>query len=321
MSTFKPPADTFFAKVLKNATVLFFIVVLGLFAGTFFFYKSTKSKEDALQGESRRSSLSQRHYIRDDGRKIEVAGTLKPGMADGEPDTQTAEIISNAGKGLKDQSTDEIRANLESQLFKKEGGTKEQPSAAGQSNQFELHVYFAEVSQKGLDMLIQEARANGQMSNTDFAQGVLNMPMAKVLSYREEFSVYSEQTKHLEKNKSSDWFQGLKSAGPDSDIGLLHTAHVKESPNGRIQLDVKITKRYQGNPNEGSAKGFQSSDYVGSGEIEKDQTYFVSEILSKYPMSLQQEYLTAISPFEIYKSQNFLSGKSFSVFFYTIENK
>lgn len=325
MSTFKPPADTFRGKVLKNATAFFFIVMIGLFAGTFFFYKSTKTKQDILNGEGRKSSLSQRQYISDDGQKIEVTGTINPEVSDASSVAPKSENISEtapvAAKDIKDQSPDEIRAHLESQLFKKEGSSKELTAPGSSTSQFELRVYFAEVSVKGLEMLVQEARANGQMSNTDFAQGVVNMPMTKILSYREDFSVYTELTKHLEKNKGSDWFQGLKSAGPDSDIGVSQNVQIKDSPNGRAQLEVKVTKRYQGRPNEGSTKGFQSIDYVGSAEIEKEQTYFMAEILSKYPMSSQQEYLTAMSPFEIYKSQNFLSGKSFSVFFYTIENK
>lgn len=318
ISNFKPPADSFAGKILKNATALFFLVMISLFAGTFFFYKSSKSKQDTLDNESRKSSLSRRHYLSEPGETIEVTGNVNT-----DPDTTDATVKTDQksalAKDIKDQSAEEIRENLENQLFRKESTSKDLPTNV--SNQYELRIYFAEVSAKGLDMLMQEARASGQSSNTDFAQGVVALPMTKILSYRDDFNVYSELSKHLEKNKASDWFQGLKSAGPDSDIGLSQTLQIKDSSNGRAQLEIKITKRYQANISEGSNKGFHTLDYIGSGEVDKDQTYFMAEILSKYPMSSQQEYLIAISPFEIYKSQNFLGGKTFSVFFYTIENK
>lgn len=325
MSTFKPPAETLMGKVLKNATAVFFIVMISLFAGTFFFYKSSKLKQDVQDNEVKKSSLSQRQYISANEPQIEVAGAEKTERNDAsEPapsptGTQTADGSKAAiAKDIKDQSADEIREHLESQLFKKDTATKEpSPPAA----QYELRVYYAEVSSKGLDMLLQESRASGQSANTDFSQGVINLPMTKVLSYRDDFNVYSEVSKHLEKNKNADWFHGLKSSGPNSDIGLNHTVVVKDSPNGHNLLEIKVSKRYQVSLADGSSKSFQTMDYVGSGEIEKEQTYFIAEILSKYPMSSQQEYLTAISPFEIYKSQNFLGGKTFSVFFYTLENK
>lgn len=317
MSTFKPPAETLIGKILKNTTTLFFIVMVGLFAGTFFFFKATQQKKESFINDNRRSSLSQRQYINSQEQKIEVDGEQKPNSQIPSTQPSNTENTLAASKDIKDQSIDEIRENLESQLFKKESTSKE-PAAA---SQFELRVYYAEVSAKGLDMLFQEARANGQLASIDYSQGVVNMPMTKILSYRDDFSVYSETTKLLEKNKATDWFQGLKSGGPDSDIGISQSAQIKDSPSGRTQLELKISKRYQVNPREGSEKRFQTVDYIGAGEIEKQTTYFMAEILSKEPMSSQQDYLISISPFEIYKSQNFLSGKTFSVFFYTVENK
>ncbi|MBL7544920.1 MAG: hypothetical protein JNL11_13970 [Bdellovibrionaceae bacterium] len=325
MASYKPPADTLFGKIFKNATALFFIVIVSLFAGTFFFFKSNQSQmEDPLQN-SKRFGLSQRQYINDHVAEIEVTGgekhsAVSEGLTDASSSTHTTTDGTPSAKAIKDQSADEIRENLENQLFRKE-------SAAGaetnQTQSFELHVYFAEVSSKGLEMLYQESRVSGQMAHTDFAQGVVNMPMTKILSYRDDFSVYAELSKPLEKNKPLDWFQGLKSAGPEGDIGLNYTIVIKDSPNGREQLEVKISKRYQLNAAEGGTKSFQNIDYIGGGELEghRGQTYFVAEILSKFPMTSQQEYLMALSPFEIYKSQNFLNGKTFSVFFYTIENK
>ena len=321
MSTFKPPADSLLGKIVKNATAVFFIVIIGLFTGTFFFYKSTK--QELQDNEGKKSNLFKRQYNNGiqtgDVSNIEVTGAVKPDGTQASGPPPPVEQKMAGSKDIKDQSPEEIRQHLENQLFKKDSASKD--AGAVTSGHYELHVYYAEVSSKGLDMLQQEARANGQSVSSDFAQGVINLPMTKVLSYRDEFSVYSELSKHLEKNKASDWFQGLKSAGPDSDIGITQSVLVKDSPNGRMQLEIKITKKFQGSPNDPSQKGFQVTDYVGSGEMEKEQTYFMSEILSKYPMSSQQEYLTAMSPFEIYKSQNFTGGKTFSVFFYTIENK
>lgn len=330
MASYKPPADTFVGKILKNATAVFFIVIVALFAGTFYFFKTNRTQqESAGDGYKNSGLLSQRQYINDESPEIEVTGGMKRESSGA--DTQASELAQTAGpdatgadgtKDIKNQTPEEIREHLESQLFRKEAGSKDE---AANLTKFEVKVYFAEVSSKGIDMLFQEARANGQMANTDFAQGVINMPMTRVLSYRDDFNVYSELSKTVEKAKSVDWFQGLKSAGPDGDVGITHSISVKDSPNGRLQLEVKISKRFQVGGQASGAKSFQNTDFIGGGEFEieagRTQTFYMAEILSKFPMSSQQEYLMAISPFEIYKSQNFLGGKTFSVFFYTIENK
>lgn len=333
MANYKPPADTFIGKILKNATAVFFIVVIALFAGTFYFFKTNRTQnENVGQGYKKSGLLSQRQYINSTSPEIEVTGEQK-GEAGGigsqaseSPPSVTSthnEANVDAAKDIKNQSPEEIREHLENQLFRKEAGTKDEPPVA--IAKYEVKVYFAEVSSKGMDMLYQEARANGQMANTDFAQGVINMPMTRVLSYRDDFNVYSELSKTVEKNKPIDWFQGLKSAGIDGDIGITHAVTIKDSPNGRLQLEVKISKRFQVGGQHSGAKSFQNADFIGGGEFEiestRTQTFYMAEILSKFPMSSQQEYLMAISPFEIYKSQNFLGGKTFSVFFYTIENK
>ncbi len=317
MASYKPPAETFLGKILKNATVLFFIVIVGLFAGTFFFLKANRNKADGNTYGAHKSGISQRQYIRDEAPDIQVTTQEKGATPDTTSAAQTADASSTVPKDIKDQSADEIRQDLENQLFKKDpAGTK----TAGESNRYELKVYYAEVSAKGMDMLLQEARANGHSSNTDFAQGIINLPMAKLLSYRDEFSVYHEVSKAVEQNKTADWFQGLKSAGQDGDIGLSYSVQIKEGPNNHPQIEVKVSKKFQVMGSDGT-KTPQSMDFVGGGEVDKDQTYFAAEILSKDPMSPQQEYLVSMSPFEIYKSQNFMSGKTFSVFFYTVENK
>lgn len=319
MASYKPPADTFMGKILKNATALFFILIVSLFAGTFFFLKTNRNTTNASAFDSKKSNLSQRHYLRDESAEIEVSGDMKPSeesTASGEARVQTADASSTtAAKAIKDQSPDEIRENLESQLFRKD------PAAAKDaSTRFDVKIYFAEVSAKGMDMLIQEARANGHSSNTDFAQGVVNMPITKILSYRDDISVYSEISKAIEKNKPADWFQGLKSGGKGSDVGLDYALLVKDGNNGYPAIEIKITRKTIYTQPDG-LKSAATIDFVGGGEIDKDQTYFAAEILSKDPMSPQHEYLITMSPFEIYKSQNFVNGKSFSVFFYTIENK
>jgi hypothetical protein len=316
-------------KILKNATAVFFIVIISLFAGTFFFLKANRNQTETVAGDSRKSSLSQRQYLNGDAPEIEVTGSVKGEAASDEPastppaGSTVSGSLADSSKDIKDQSAEEIRENLESQLFRKDSSSAAKDDAA--PTQYKLHIYFAEVSSKGMDMLFQEARITGQMASTDFSQGVVNMPMTKILSYREDFSVYSEITKNLEKGKSTEWFQGLKSAGPDGDVGITHTITLKDSPNGRLQLDVKISKRFQVGGNETATKNYQVTDYIGGGEVDiegnRSYTFFAAEILSKYPMTAQQEYLTAISPFEIYKSQNFAGGKTFSVFFYTVENK
>ena len=330
MASYKPPADTFVAKILKNATALFFIVIVALFAGTFYFFKTNRGSHDAASRDSKKFSLSQRQYINDESTQVEVTGGPKEDS--NSPASQTPSNTSGttaaaagasgaADKDIKNQTPEEIRQHLENQLFRKDAGAKEETAG----RKYELKVYFAEVSTKGIDILYQEARANGQASNTDFAQGVINMPMTRVLSYRDDFNAYTELSKTIEKNKPTEWFQGLKSSGVDSDVGITHTVTLKDSPNGRLQLEVKVSKRFQVGGHDSGAKSYQNLDYVGGGEIDveagRTQTYYMAEILSKFPMSAQQEYLTAISPFEIYKSQNFLGGKTFSVFFYTIENK
>lgn len=331
MASYKPPADTLIGKILKNATAVFFIVVVALFAGTFYFFKTNRAQQDGLgQGYKKSGLLSQRQYINEDSPEIEVTGDVK-GESSGTgtqasevppPTAATEPAVSEELKDIKNQTPEEIREHLESQLFKKDTGAKDEAAAM---TKYDVKVYFAEVSSKGIDMLYQEARANGQMVNTDFAQGVINMPMTRVLSYRDDFNVYTELSKTVEKNKPLDWFQGLKSAGADGDIGITHTLTIKDSPNGRLQLDVKISKRFQVGGQSSGAKSFQNTDYIGGGEFEiesgRTQTFYMAEILSKFPMAAQQDYLMAISPFEIYKSQNFLGGKTFSVFFYTIENK
>ncbi|MBL7558083.1 MAG: hypothetical protein JNM24_19795 [Bdellovibrionaceae bacterium] len=331
MASYKPPADTFVGKILKNATAVFFIVVVALFAGTFYFFKTNRAHKDSVaQGYKKSGLLSQRQYVNDDSPEIEVTGGLKgessgAGAQASEVAPQSADTtaaVADTSKDIKNQTPDEIREHLENQLFRKEAGGKDESAAIAK---YDVKIYFAEVSSKGIDMLYQEARVNGQMANSDFAQGVINMPMTRVLSYRDDFNVYTELSKSVEKNKSIDWFQGLKSAGADGDIGITHTVTIKDSPNGRLQLDVKISKRFQVGGQHSGAKTFQNTDYIGGGEFEiesgRTQTFYMAEILSKFPMASQQDYLMAISPFEIYKSQNFLGGKTFSVFFYTIENK
>jgi hypothetical protein len=331
MDSYKPPADTFVAILLKNATSVFFIVIVALFAGTFYFFKTSRGSHDAASRDYKKFSLSQRQYVTEDSTQIEVTGGPKedlnshasqlPLNTDATKTTAAAEASGIVDKDIKNQTPEEIREHLENQLFRKNPGTKEDTTA----RIYELKVYFAEVSNKGIDTLYQEARANGQMNSTDFAQGVVNMPMSRVLSFRDDFNVTSEVTKTIEKNKPTEWFLGLKSSDVDSDVGITHNVTLKDSPNGRLQLDVKISKRFQVGGQDSGTKTYQNMDYVGGGEIDVDavraQTFYMAEILSKFPMSAQQEYLTAISPFEIYKSQNFLGGKTFSVFFYTIENK
>lgn len=333
MASYKPPADTLTGKLLKNATAVFFIVIVAIFAGTFYFFKTGRNTLNTASGDHKKSSLSQRQYINDESPDIEVTGNLKeqadshasqtPPTGTANPTTASLAPTEADNKDIKNQTPEEIRQHLESQLFRKDASTKDDVAATAQK--YEVKVYFAEVSSKGIDILFQEARANGQMNSTDFAQGVISMPMTRVLSYRDDFNAYTELVKSAEKNKPTEWFQGLKSSGVDGDVGVTHIVTLKDSPNGRLQLEVKVSKRYQVGGHESGAKSYQVVDYVGGGEIDADsgrtQTYYMAEILSKFPMTAQQEYLTAISPFEIYKSQNFLSGKTFSVFFYTIENK
>lgn len=333
MASYKPPADTFVGKILKNATAVFFIVIVALFAGTFYFLKTNRGSS-FLDGK--KSSLSQRQYINEESTEIEVTGAAKddahsqasqtpPTTSPPASESSVSGALADIDKDIKDQTPDEIREHLESQLFRKDPGSAKDDPGTSDNSKYEIKVYFAEVSSKGLDILLQEARANGQMNTTDFAQGVINMPMTRVLSYRDDFSVYTELSKTIEKNKATEWFQGLKSSGVDSDIGVTHTVTLKEAQNGRLQLDVKVAKSFQVGGDRGGAKNYQTLDYIGGGEIDAEtgrtQTFFMAEILSKFPMSPQQEYLTAVSPFEIYKSQNFLGGKTFSVFFYTVENK
>lgn len=331
MVTYKPPAETIVSKIFKNATAVFFIVVVSLFAGTFFFLKSNRGTTETITREAKKFGLSQRQYISGQGTQVEVTGGLSGNSDDPAATangTQSAASTDAGGskaagaagsKDIKDQSQDEIRAHLESQLFRKPSPTEDPTSKT-----YELHVYYAEVSAKGLDLLFQESRVSGQMSNTDFAQGVINMPMSRVLTYRDDFSVYTEVTKQIEKNKPVEWFQGLKSAGAEGDVGLNYTIVLKDSQNGRLQLESKVSKRFQTGNQDAQTKSFQNTDYIGGGELAdngRGQTYFMAEILTKFPMTSQQEYLMAMSPFEIYKSQNFAGGKTFSVFFYTIENK
>tara|TARA_B110001454_G_scaffold219111_1_gene250091 strand:+ start:102888 stop:103880 length:993 start_codon:yes stop_codon:yes gene_type:complete len=330
MAAFKPPADTLVGKILKNATAVFFFVILALFAGTFYFFKTSRGVHSTASKDSKKFSLSQRQYVNEESTQVEVTGGVKedsnsnasqtpPNTA---PQPSTAAAAADSGKDIKHQTPEEIRQHLENQLFKKDPVAAKDETA---TRKYELKIYFAEVSQKGLDILAQEARANGQMNSTDFAQGVMNIPMTRVLSYRDDFNAYTELSKTIEKDKPTEWFQGLKSSGVDSDVGITHTVTVKDSPNGRLQLEVKVIKRFQVGGQDSGAKSYQNLDYIGGGEIDVDsdrmQTYYMAEILSKFPMTSQQEYLTAISPFEIFKSQNFLGGKTFSVFFYTIENK
>lgn len=327
MFQYKPPNQGFIAALLKNATLLFFIAIIGIFSGTYFYIQSQR-KVLSLDQNTHKNFQTQRNWD-NSNEAITVSGHEVNDPKQATPNTPSNDGAKQANlnttgtssihpespqtKNIKDQSPQEIEQSLNKQLF------KEASDSVDLSNQIKITVKFAEVSLKGIDLLQQEARLNGQLMNLDYMAGVGSSSISKLASLKDEFIFYNELAQKGPTNRWIEWFQGLKSSSQKADVGLHHYVQVKKIENGLLRVEVRIVKGFEEPSSDDSQKNFQKKEYVMTAEVAKGQPIFITEVLTPISMSSNQEYLTSISPFEIYKSQNFQEQKTISAFLYSID--
>jgi hypothetical protein len=323
MQTYRPPEKSFLEKLFQNGTVIFFVGMILLLSGTFFYFKSTKIKNEIVD-ISKKTIFIATQKSSDSGSTQQASDSFPNDNADS--DKAVTQNISNetASKSLEEMGGSGSSATSQNTLDRT--AVKTDPTSTNGTTQkgqsllsLNLVIQYAEVSQKGFYSIEDEARSSGQYISSDYSQGVINLGQQKIKALKNEVTIYSTDKKIIRENKVETWFQGLKSSNDSNNIGLTTEFKTKEISNDRVVADLKISKRYQVNLSEANSKNFQTIDYLGSLELSEDQVYFITNVLTTQPMIGQQEYLTSISPFEILKSINFKTGDTISVFFYHFE--
>lgn len=304
MTAYHPPEKSFFEKLVQNGTMIFLVGLILLFSGIFFYFKSTKLKDSAVEGGKKTifiSSYKSEAPSTSDAANVNNASATK--------DTNSAESPTPASGSLTKTPTDTQTTLKETAALT--------PNESHTS--YTLSIQYAEVSLKGFETLEAEARTSGQYISSDYSQGVINYGLQKIKNLKNDITIYAHDKKIIKEGKNETWFQGLKSSNDNNNIGLTNELKIKEVSSDKITADLKIEKRYQINLSTPGAKEFQTMDYIGTLELGEEQVYFITNVLTTQPMLAQQEYLTSISPFEILKSINFKTGESLSVFFYHFE--
>lgn len=320
MQTYRPPEKSFLEKLFQNGTVIFFVGMILLLSGTFFYFKSTKIKNEIVDISKKTIFIATQ---KSSGSAQQASDSFPNDNA--ASDTTVTQNISNetTGRSLEEMSSSTSVAaknTLDGAAAKTDPASNNGATQKGQSVlSLNLVIQYAEVSQKGFYSIEDEARSAGQYISSDYSQGVINLGQQKIKALKNEVTIYSTDKKIIRENKTETWFQGLKSSNDSNNIGLTTEFKTKEISNDRVVADLKISKRYQVNLSEANSKNFQTIDYLGSVELSEDQVYFITNVLTTQPMIGQQEYLTSISPFEILKSINFKTGDTISVFFYHFE--
>ncbi|MCB0370851.1 MAG: hypothetical protein KDD45_15870 [Bdellovibrionales bacterium] len=316
MQSFVPPKKSMFEKFLQNGTLIFFVGLVLLFSATFYYFKSNKVKT-ALPHSPRKTVFiaTPRSFTESNSEQASKESTDSL-----EKEVVKEEFRSNAVDKATDSASKTVEKNLNHQdLNKNNKSIEQQESVSGALTPLKVIIQYAEVTSKGFYTLVDEAKQSGQFASSDYSQGAINSGEQKIKNLAPDITIYAKDNKQIANYLNASWFNGLKSSNESNDIGLSTELIIKSASEGHIIADLKISKKFQVNLSEPNSKSFQSIDYLGSIDLQRDQVYFITNVLTTLPMIAQQEYLTSISPFEILKSINFKTGETISVFFYHFE--
>lgn len=329
MQSFRPPEKSFFEKLMQNATLIFLVGMVLLSSGLFFYFKSTKIKNEIADIGRKTIFISSHKSTNADTSETTGASNADSVSSNPTPVTQTIGVesaqfhnsTSNPPGSSTNGKTSDVHnpepASANTGLSANGSGNGNAPTATGKVHN--LVIQYAEVTSKGFYNIEDEAKSTGQFISSDYSQGVINFGAQKIKNLKGDIKIYSQDKKPIREGKSETWFQGLKSSNDSNNIGITTEFKIKEIQQDKITADLKISKRFQVNLSDPNSKSFQTLDYLGSIEIGEEQIYFITNVLTTQPMLAQPEYLTSISPFEILKSFNFKNDETISVFFYNFE--
>ncbi len=331
MQAFKPSKDPVLIRFFKGSGVQFLVLVLVFGGATAYFLKSKPNSFDSTSSSATAAATAttSSNFAKKRAPVLEAssesvgesipAPAANPEVVANPPAPPPTEMLGTMSPGAMAESSSAGSAGGDAAPAADASGF-----AANLNAPVQVEVVWAEVREEFLNRLINESTS--RTPNQDYGgyrAGVIADVSRILQTASAQIKVLLKERKTLPLAKSQQWFLGRRGATPDQDLGFdvyMELLDVEGGHRGNLALTrIWRTEELPAGDLRGPAN--ERASFPANYEVHNGESFFMAGFLPRATSARPEAAFMTISPFEVFKSSEFLNAQSDLVVFLTFDKK